>query len=180
MAEGLGTTQYGNAMSGTTANQPSRGPVGESYFDTTEGVQKVWNGTSYQNAGYLSGELLIRSQPAPQTATVTATLTAAQLLDGILTGTHTAGATQTYTLPTGTLLDAALPSTFAVNDSFDLSIINLSAAVLDTITIAAGATLTVVGTMIVESAHADAEHPGSAMFRFRKTAANTFVCYRIS
>jgi len=112
--------------------------------------------------------------------TTAATLTIAELITGILTGTHTAGATQAYTLPTGTLTDAALG--MAVNDSFDWTLINLSAAAADTITVTAGSGHTVVGNMIVQSVHASTGliYGSSGMFRTRKTAANTFVTYRIA
>jgi hypothetical protein len=52
-------------------------------------------------------------QPTPTAKTVAVTLTAAELLTTLITGTHTAGATAAYTLPTGTLLDAA--TNFAVD-----------------------------------------------------------------
>ena len=70
----------------------------------------------------------------------------------------------------------------ANNDSFEWTLINLSAAAIDTITIVAGADHTVVGNMIVQSAHGTtgALYGNSATFRTRKTATNTFVTYRIS
>ena len=124
--------------------------------------------------------LLVKSQGAPNAQTTTATLTIANLLTGIVTGTHTAGATQTYTLPTGTLVDAALQ--FSANDSFDWSLINLSAAAVDTVTVAAGADHTIVGNPIVQSAHASTGgvYGNSSLWRTRKTAANTYVTYRIA
>ena len=118
-------------------------------------------------------------QVTPTAETTAVTLTAAELLTGLVTGTHAAGATQAYTLPTGTLLDAA--GTFLVDEYFDWTLINLSAAAADTITITAGADHTVVGTMICQSAHATtgAIHGNALRLRTRKTAANTFVSYRL-
>jgi hypothetical protein len=119
-------------------------------------------------------------QVDPIAKTTTVTLTAAELLSALLTGTHAAGATQTYTLPTGALMEAA--ASFDVNEYFDWSLINLSAAAADTITIAAAATgHTVVGNMIVQSANATTGgiYGSAAHFRTRKTAASTFVTYRI-
>jgi hypothetical protein len=120
------------------------------------------------------------TQPTPTAKTTTVTLTAAELLTQIITGTHTAGATQNYTLPTGTLLDAA--GSWDVNEYFDWSLINLSAAAADTITVLAGTDHTVVGTMVVASAHSTTGllYGNAARFRTRKTAANTFVTYRIT
>lgn len=119
-------------------------------------------------------------QPDPTAKTVAVTLTAAELLTGIITGTHTAGATQAYTLPTGTLLDAA--ATFDTNEYFEWVLINLSAASADTITVTAGATHTIVGNPIVQSANASTGgiYGNSARWRTRKTAANTFVSYRVA
>ncbi len=116
----------------------------------------------------------------PAAKTVAVTLTAAELLTAIITGTHAAGATAAYTLPTGTLLDAA--TTLDINDYFDWTLINLSAAATDTITVTAGATHTIVGNPIVQSANATTGgiYGNSARWRTRKTAANTFVSYRIA
>ncbi len=123
---------------------------------------------------------LIKSQVTPTAKTVAVTLTIAELLTGIITGTHAAGATQAYTLPTGTLCEGG--ATFAVDTCFDWSLINLSAAAIDTITVTAGADHTIVGNSIVQSAHASTGgvYGNSAMFRTRKTALNTFVTYRIA
>lgn len=119
-------------------------------------------------------------QGDPTAETVTATLTIAELLTGVITGTHAAGATQTYTLPTGTLADAGVD--LAVDQAFDWTLINLSAAAADTITVAAGTDHAVVGDMVVQSGHATTGglYGASAQFRTRKTAANTFVTYRIA
>lgn len=118
-------------------------------------------------------------QVTPSAETTAATLTAAEILTGLVTVTHAAGATQAYTLPTGTLLDAA--STFLVDEFFDWTVINLSAAAADTATITAGADHTVVGTMICQSAHSSTGliHGNALRLRTRKTAANTFVTYRL-
>jgi hypothetical protein len=136
-------------------------------------------GTGKGNGIPLRG-LPIKTQAAPATATTAATLTAAQLLTGLLNATPTAtGATVAYTLPTGTLMDGA--ATMAVNDSFDWVLINNALAALDTITLTAGIGHTIVGGPIVQSLHASTGGITgySAVFRTRKTAANTVVTYRI-
>jgi hypothetical protein len=118
----------------------------------------------------------------PVTAkTTSATLTIAEMLTRKITGTHTAGATQTYTLPTATLMDAALPS-MKVDESFEWSLINLSAAAADTITLANGTNHTIVGNTIVQSAHATtgALYGNSARFETQKTATDTYITYRIA
>jgi hypothetical protein len=94
--------------------------------------------------------------------------TVASLLSGIVTATPTAG--RNVQLPTGTALDAA--SEFAINDSIDWSLITLAAFAL---TITVNTNHTIVG-----SAATGATAGSVARFRTRKTAANTFVTYRIS
>ena len=147
--------------------------------DTTDGTTGT---TKSINPNDLAADplMLIKSQPTPTAETVAATLTIAELLTKIITGTHAEGSTQAYTLPTGTLCDAG--ATFAVDSCFDWVLINLSAAAADTITVTAGDDHTIVGNAIVQSAHADtgAKFGNSAMFRTRKTAVNTFCTYRIA
>jgi len=108
----------------------------------------------------------MRVQGAPATANATATLTAAQLLGGLITSTTAAAVVGT--LPTGTLLDAA--ASLGVDEAFDWSVINTGAT--NTFTVAAGTGHTVVGNMVVAAS-------SSGRFRSRKTAASTFVTYRI-
>lgn len=108
------------------------------------------------------------------------TLTVANLLTGIITGTQSTGGNVNYTLPTGALTDAG--AEFAIGDSFDWSLINLSSAAADTVTVTAGTGHTIVGVAVVQSAHATTGglYGNAARFRTRKTAADTFITYRIS
>lgn len=137
------------------------------------------NGTGIGGA-IISRSLTGKNQPTPTAKTVAVTLTIAELKTGIVTGTHAAGATQAYTLPTGTLTDAALQ--FSNDDSFDWCLINLSAAAADTITVTAGTDHTIVGNPIVQSSHSTTGgiYGNSSQWRTRKTAANTYVSYRIA
>jgi len=162
-----GQTVFGPYTGGATVAIEAAGGLPVSYEIGTAPVVK-------------EGRLPTGFQVTPAAKTVAVTLTAAELLTGLITGTHTAGATQAYTLPTGTLLDAA--STFLVNEYFDWTLINLSAAAADTITITAGADHTVEGTMICQSAHSSTGlvHGNALRLRTRKTAANTFVSYRLA
>lgn len=94
--------------------------------------------------------------------------TAASLLGGLVTATPTQA--RNIQFPTGTVLDAA--SEFAVGDSFDFSLITLAAFAL-TVTVNTGVT-------IVGAAATAGTSGAAARFRMRKTAANTFVAYRIA
>ena len=125
------------------------------------------------------GGVLSQAQPTPETVTAAATLTTDQLLTRIITGTQSTGSTNALTLPTGTAMSAALVGD---NDqSFEFTIINLSAALADTYTLTQGsAGFTIVGMAIIDSAHADSEFPSSAVYRCRQSAANTWIAYRIS
>ena len=93
--------------------------------------------------------------------------TAANVLTGIITATPTAS--RDIQLPTGTNLDLA--TEWAIGDSFDFSVITLAAFAL---TLTVNTDVTIVG-----SAATAATSGASARFRCRKTAANTFVVYRI-
>lgn len=111
-------------------------------------------------------------QAAPVAKTTSSTLTAANLLAGLITVAQGAGANSTQTLPTGTLMQSGLPATFDINSSFDFSIVNTGAA-SETATLGAGTNFTIVGGAVVQPS-------ASATFRVRKTAANTFIAYRIA
>ena len=67
-------------------------------------------------------EVQMNTQGTPATATVTATLTTAQLLNGIILGTPTTTAAA-YTLPLATDLDAVVSSA-KVGSSFEFVVIN--------------------------------------------------------
>jgi len=85
---------------------------------------------------------------SPQTAIDTATLTAAQILGGLITGTPTAAAN--YTTPTAILLLAAMASFGAsfLDEGFEFSIKNTSAGA-NTITVVGGTGVTIVGTATI-------------------------------
>ena len=104
-------------------------------------------------------------QGAPGVLNATGALTSAMILAGIVTTTSAAAVVAT--LPTGTVLDAA--SEFAIGDSFDWSVINTGP---DSFTVTAATDHTVVGVAAVATLT-------SVAWRTRKTAANTFVSYRI-
>ena len=109
-------------------------------------------------------------QPTPTAKSATATLTIAELLTGIVTTSGTAAIT--LTLPTGTLTDAGVTApALPVNGCFDWAVINTGTS-SGAVTVAAGTGHTLVGSATVAIGT-------SAGFRTRKTAANTFVTYRV-
>lgn len=105
-------------------------------------------------------------QSTPVAVNTTGSVSATAILGGIVTSTTAAAVAGT--IPTGTVMDAA--AEFAVNDSIDWSVINTGGANAFTVTAATGHTI--VGAAAVANST-------SGLFRTRKTAANTFVTYRI-
>jgi hypothetical protein len=109
-------------------------------------------------------------QGAPANITDGASMiaTAANILTGIVTATPTEA--RNIQLPTGANLDLA--TEWAIDEAFDFSVITLAAFAL-TITVNTGVT-------IVGSPATAATSGSTARFRLRKTAADTFIAYRIS
>lgn len=112
---------------------------------------------------------LQKVQPAPVAVNATATLLAAEILSGLITSSTAAAVNAT--LPAGTLLDAAVTDPACPIDAgFTWGVINTGP---NTFTILVGATHTIVGSAAVATGV-------SAQFFTRKTAANTFVTYRVA
>jgi len=120
-------------------------------------------------AGDVRSNTVFTARTAPANSNVTATATAASLLDGLRTGTPAANIN--LTLPTGANMDAAFQE-LQNNQSFEWSLINLAAAT-HVITVVANTTHTVVGNMGVAAA-------SSGRFLTRKTTDNTFITYRLA
>lgn len=104
-------------------------------------------------------------QGAPVAVDVTGAVSAAAILGGIVTSTTAAAVAGT--VPTGTVMDAA--TNMQIGDSVDWSVIATGANAF-TVTAASGHTL--VGTAVVATLT-------SGHFRTRKTAAATYVTYRV-
>lgn len=120
---------------------------------------------SISTTGPISASRFIRDQGDPATQNTAATLTSTQVGAGILQTTPTAPIT--LTLPTGTTMEEIVIGT---GEAYDLSIINTSA---NAVTIAANTGHTIVGSATIAA-------NTSSLWCFRKTAANTFIAYRIS
>lgn len=119
-------------------------------------------------------EATFRVIPAPATATATATLTAAQVLSNILLGSPGTSAAS-YTLPTVSDLEAALPSATKPGVTFDLSVINVDGSSSGVITLVAGTGWTLVGLMTVAATAGTAQ-----LFRARKTGDGAWSLYRVA
>jgi hypothetical protein len=104
--------------------------------------------------------------PTPVAVNVTGAVSALAIMGGIVTSTTAAAVAGT--VPTGTVMDAA--SDWAINDSIDWSVIATGA---NAFTVTAAAGHTIVGSAVVATVT-------SGRFRTVKTAANTFITYRLA
>lgn len=132
------------------------------------------HGYGKQSSDGYRAEPKLSFMQAPATATSTATLTAAQVLNGVIIGNPSTSAA-TYTLPTVTLLEAAMRNP-RVDDTFDLIIINIGTS-SGVITVAAGTGITLVGMATLPITTAAGS---SGTWRFRKTGAGAWTAYRIA
>jgi len=103
-------------------------------------------GGGYQVGNGNLDEPLIDAIPLPLSVASTATLTAAQVLNGILLVGSGATTAQTYTLPTVALLEDTLSNSDKVGTSFVLRVVNLGTS-SGTAIIAAGTGWTVSGSL---------------------------------
>ena len=116
-------------------------------------------------------ETVMGAMAAPQTATATATLTAAQIVNQMLVANPGTSAA-TYTLPLGTAIDTAVPNA-TVGSTFDLAIVNIGTS-SGAVTLAVNTGVTDGGNAVVTLAVTT-----SGLFRFRKTGDGTYVVYRL-
>jgi hypothetical protein len=129
-------------------------------------------GGGYQIGDGNLNEIPLLAAPAPQSATSTATLTAAQVTGEWLVANPSTSAA-TYTLPTAAALDAVLTNA-KVGTTFDLFIVNIGTS-SGAVTLALGTGITDGGNALVAVAVTS-----SAMFRFRKTGDAAYVVYKIA
>jgi hypothetical protein len=117
-------------------------------------------------------ELVIGYAAVPQTATSTATLTAAQVTGGFLVANPSTSAA-TYTLPTAASIDAVVTSA-KVGSTFTLNIVNIGTS-SGAVTLSMGTGLTDGGNAVVAVAVTS-----SAQFLFRKTGDAAWSVYKIA
>lgn len=158
----------------TAANRPTVSqapPSGLQLHYATDTGQLMLATTTEAGVGSGFRDVGRMTQPAPIAKTADFTATVADLLVGIITVTSASAVAAT--LPTGTLTDAGLAAGTAPSDAaFEWSLINLGSA-SGAVTMTAGTGHTYVGNATVAIST-------SARFRTRKTAANTFVTYRVA
>ena len=127
-------------------------------------------GGGYQIGDGNLNEIPLLAAPAPQSATSTATLTAAQVTGEWLVANPSTSAA-TYTLPTAAAIDAVVTSA-KVGSTFELIIVNTGTS-SGTVTLAAGTGITDGGNATVAVAITS-----SAQFTFRKTGDAAWSVYK--
>jgi hypothetical protein len=141
------------------------------YFSNMAAATGKWNFYASGTAdNYFAGNLQMSGAvmpyaPAPTSIAAAATLTNAQIQGQII---NTTGTTYTVTMPLGTTLET-LATWATTNIAYDFYVVNTATG---TITMAVNTGVTSVGTLTVTTGV-------SAQFRIRRTAANTFVLYRL-
>lgn len=134
-------------------------------------------GGGYQVGDGNLNELDIYATAAQQTATVTATLTVAQITGNLLVGNPSTSAA-TYTLPTAAAIDAVMTNA-KVGSTFNLIVVNIGTS-SGIITMAVGTGITAVGNLLVAITGSAAGVGGAAQFMFRKTGTATYDLFRIA
>lgn len=126
----------------------------------------------------MSGSSSLGTQVTPAAKTTSTTLTAAEILTGIITGNP--ATTAAYTLPLATAMETALLAIYpglANNNTFDFYVINIDTTGADAITMTTNTGWTLVGDMTLAGNAVGDQSAGH--FRIRRTAANTYTLYRL-
>ena len=151
----------GYGILGTTTNHPVA-----LVTNNTERMRIDSVGNAYVETGNLW-----QYSPAPTSLAAGANAgTAAQLLGGMFSAAQTTAVT--LTMPTGTAIDTGFSGVPAVDIGFYFYVINTGSA-LGAVTVAVNTNVTSLGSLVVAIGT-------SAQFRLRRTAANTYVMYRLS
>jgi hypothetical protein len=119
------------------------------------------------------------AQGAPAAKSVSATLTAAEILTGIITVNQAAGAAAALQLPLASAMDTALPDA-AAGDAFDFSVINTSTVDAEDASLTTNTGWTLVGSMDIPAYSAAGSLNSSGRFRARKTGTATWTLYRLA
>lgn len=185
-----GTTGVGGAVSiVAAAGGATSGAGGDANVTAGAGTNGNANGGNViitagaANGSGAAGVILERSkklvkQGTPTAKTVSATLTAAEVLAGIITVNQGGGAGSALQLPTAAAMDTALPQS-AADDAFDFSVINISTVAAEDATITTNTGWTLVGNIDIAS-NAAATDKSAGRFRARKTGAGAWTLYRLS
>lgn len=178
------TVSGGVSGSGATGAGGAMNVVGGDCHSTNgNGGDVVITGGALSGSGF-AGNTMNRSpiwgkkQSAPTAKTTSATLTAAEVKAGIITINQGGAGASAQQLPTVADLETALPG-FTTDDSFDISVINISVVDAEDATITTNTGWTLVGSMDFLAYNA-AGTQSSGILRLRKTGAGAWTAYRIA
>lgn len=181
-AGGAAQLTGGASGAGATGNGGAANVTGGAAASTNgNGGSVILTGGALAGTG-VAGMVIERSvklvnQGAQTAKTTSATLTAAEVLAGIITVNQGAGATSSLTLPLATAMDTAMPDA-AAGDAFDFSLINISTVAAEDADILTNTGWTLVGSMAVQS-NAAITDKSAGRFRARKTGAGAWTLYRL-
>jgi len=176
------TNNFAATADPTAANDSTQGYTpGSQWLNVT--TQKAFvmmsnavGAAVWQSDSQAAGET---QQGNPTAKTVSSTLTAAQILAGIITINQGAGAASAQQLPLASAMDTAFP-TFAANDAFDFSVINTSVVDAEDASLTTNTGWTLVGSMDLQAHNALASGSSSGRFRARKTGTGAWTLYRLA
>jgi len=132
-------------------------------------------GGGYQLGDGNLNEPLIDALPDPVSVTTAATLTPAQVLNGlIIANSGITAASVTYTLPTVADLEAVLTNSDKVGTAFTFRVVNIGTSSATAI-IAAGTGWTITGSLTMTIPVTT-----GAMMLARKSAAGAWTLYRVA
>lgn len=109
----------------------------------------------------------------PVSVTASATLSVAQVLNGLILANSGITASQTYTLPTVSDLEAQLINSDRIGTTFEFTLVNLGTS-SGTAVVAAGTGWTVTGSLTMTIPTTT-----GAQFVARKSAAGAWTLYRV-
>lgn len=137
-------------------------------------------GTGTGFSGSIFNRSLVSNKQIGQTAkTTSATLTTTELFPGIITVNQGGAGASALQLPLATSMDTDFAS-FTTNDSFDISVINISTVDAEDASITTNTGWTLVGSMDFHAYSAAGSLNSSGILRLRKTGAGTWTAYRIA
>ena len=132
------------------------------------------NGASgYQVGAGNTSEPILVARPTPVALTTGVTLTSAQLVNGLILGSHGTSAVS-YQLPTVADLEADISSA-RDGHTFDFSVINVDGSSSGVISLTTNTGWTLVGLMTVVATAGTAQ-----AFRARKSGSGAWTLYRIA
>lgn len=180
---GLAQLTAGASGAGATGNGAQAQVTGGASLATNgNGGAVVLAGGAKAGTG-VGGMIIKRSvelvnQGTPTAKTVSSTMTAADLLAGIVTVAQGAAGASAQQLPLATAMDTAFPDA-AAGDAFDFSMINTSVTAAESASITTNTGWTLVGDMDVQ-ANSAVTTKSAGRFRARKTGTGAWTLYRLS